>query len=192
MCGGCVQDFWVPRTPLRRTALPLDRPKFRSFFSPLPPENSFISYLSGGLLVEFWFCLKTIKCARRGSHTTARELQTCTFQGTGASKKNRTKFHEKTPKREERKKIVAGREKKARNFGPRASFLGFEPPPLRAPHQNKKLAKTGLAKCSHGPQNTLDILNTLNKHPRHPRHPKHPRHPEHPKHPLLDLSGLFC
>ena len=29
-------------------------PKFRVFFFPLPPQNSFFSSLSGGLLVEFW------------------------------------------------------------------------------------------------------------------------------------------
>ena len=40
--------------------------KFRAFF-PLPPQNSFFSSLSGGLLVEFWWCLK-----RRGA-------QMCTF-----------------------------------------------------------------------------------------------------------------
>ena len=61
-----VSRFWfghvrcprtiLPRTALPRTALSLDRPKFRSFF-PLPPQNSFFSSLSGGL-VEFWWCLK--------------------------------------------------------------------------------------------------------------------------------------
>ena len=62
LVGGCclcvwwVQDFW---------ALPLDRPKFRSFFFSLPPEisfsffpllgvlSSFFSLSLGGLLVEF-------------------------------------------------------------------------------------------------------------------------------------------
>ena len=29
-----------------------------AFFFPLPPQNSFFSSLSGGLLVEFWWCLK--------------------------------------------------------------------------------------------------------------------------------------
>ena len=48
---------------------------------------------------------------------TARELQTCTFQGPGAS--NTTKIPRKDP-RERRKKENCGgrREKKARNFGP--------------------------------------------------------------------------
>ena len=42
-------------------------PKFRAFFFPVPPQNSFFSSLSGGLLVEFGWCLK-----RRGA-------QMCTF-----------------------------------------------------------------------------------------------------------------
>ena len=42
-------------------------PKFRVFFFPLPPENSFFSSLFGCLLVEFWWCLK-----RQGA-------QMCTF-----------------------------------------------------------------------------------------------------------------
>ena len=54
-----------------------------------------------------------------GLHTTARELQTCTFQAPAF--KNTTKIpREVHQKREERKKIVAGDEKKkkkTRNFG---------------------------------------------------------------------------
>ena len=38
------------------------RPKISRFFFPLPPQNSFFSSLSGGLLVDFWWCLK-----RRGT-----------------------------------------------------------------------------------------------------------------------------
>ena len=41
-------------------------PKFRAFFT-VPPQNSFFPSLSGGLLVEFCWCLK-----RRGA-------QMCTF-----------------------------------------------------------------------------------------------------------------
>ena len=100
---------------------------------------------------------------RRGSHTTARELQTCTFEGPGLQKHHQNST--RRPPRERRKnEISGGREKKARNFGPshpsaptlRAPFgppffLGsgphpFGPPPLRAPTKNKKLAKCGLAK----------------------------------------------
>ena len=53
VCMVGVQDFWA--SPLRRTALPLDRPKFRSFFS-LPPEISFFLLSLGGLLVECGRC----------------------------------------------------------------------------------------------------------------------------------------
>ena len=53
-----------------------------------------------------------------GFHTTARELQTCTFHGPCASK-TPPKFHERTPKRENKNKNCGGRgKKKARNFGP--------------------------------------------------------------------------
>ena len=44
-----------------------------ALFFPLPPQNSFFSSLSGGLLVEFWWCLK-----RRGA-------QVCTFGVLGLS-----------------------------------------------------------------------------------------------------------
>ena len=48
-------------------------PKISRFFSPVPPQNSFFSSLSGGLLVEFWWCLK-----HRGA-------QMCTFGVLGLS-----------------------------------------------------------------------------------------------------------
>ena len=52
-----------------------------------------------------------------GFHTTAREFQTCTFEGPGAS--NTTKIPRKDPQeREERVNICGGEGKKARNFGP--------------------------------------------------------------------------
>ena len=54
----------------------------------------------------------------------AREIQMCTFRGPGASKT--TKIPRKDPEeRNERKNIVAGEGKTARNFGP--------PTPLQAP-----------------------------------------------------------
>ena len=53
----------------------------------------------------------------RGSHTTARELQTCTFQGPGAS--NTTKIQREDTQRDTmRAKRWREREEKARNFGP--------------------------------------------------------------------------
>ena len=42
-------------------------PKFRAFFSLSPPEMSFFLLSLGGLLVEFWWCLKR------------RDAQMCTF-----------------------------------------------------------------------------------------------------------------
>ena len=62
------------------------------------------------------------RLGRRGSHTTARELQTCTFHGPGAS--NTTKIPRKEPKREkEERKLWREEEKKARNFGLHPSGL---------------------------------------------------------------------
>ena len=59
---GCVQDFRrcvqdLVGPPLRRTSPPPDRPTFRSFL-PLPPPFSFFLLSLGGLLVEFWWCVK--------------------------------------------------------------------------------------------------------------------------------------
>ena len=67
VCGGCVQDFWAspPDPPLPDRPSP-GPPKISLFFFSLPPKISFF-LLSGGLLVEFWWCfLKTgaLKCAR--------------------------------------------------------------------------------------------------------------------------------
>ena len=62
---------------------------------------------------------------RRGSHTTARELQTCTFQGPCASK-TPPKFHEKTPReRQNERKWGTERAKK------KSEISG--PPPFGAP-----------------------------------------------------------
>ena len=87
-------------------------PNISRFFFPLPPQNSFFSSLSGGLLVDFWWCLK-----RRGT-------QMCTF---GEPKrahlrvlvfKTPPKINEKTPREGRKERIVRReREKKERNFG---------------------------------------------------------------------------
>ena len=66
---------------------PPDRPKFRSFSS-LSRHRSFFSTRPG----------------RRGSHTTAREFQTCTFQGTCTSKHHQNSTR-KPPEREQRMKF---------------------------------------------------------------------------------------
>ena len=88
-----------------------------------------------------------------GLHTTTPELQTCTFDGRGASKHHQ-KNHEKThSEKQKRAKLVAGDGKKNAKF--------WALPPLRGPtlramtHTRSRnglaqigLAKTGLAKIS--------------------------------------------
>ena len=70
---------------------------------------------------------------RRGSHTTARELQTCTFERPGAS--NTTKIPRKRPKeREKRMKTVAGEEKKSAKFwAPTVRAPTVRAPTVRGP-----------------------------------------------------------
>ena len=92
-----------------------------ALFFPLPPHNSFFSSVSGGLLVEFWWCLK-----RRGA-------QMCTFgvlwlsceappkrvHFRVPSFKNTTKIPREDPQRgKKRTNFAAGEgKKKERNFG---------------------------------------------------------------------------
>ena len=53
-----------------------------------------------------------------GFHTTTRELNSCTFEGPGASK-TPPKFHEEAPRETQKERDGSGRgKKKARNFGP--------------------------------------------------------------------------
>ena len=159
----CVVDVFkifgpLPQTPLRWTALPLDRPKFRSLFS--LSRRKFLSFFSrwvvfslnsGGVfegrnpkMCTFGLSGCRVKPRRPhqtgppGLHTTTRELQTCTFERTGAS--NTTKIPRKRPKeREKRIKNCGGREKKREILGPPpfgASPFGpppFGPPPFGAP-----------------------------------------------------------
>ena len=56
VCGGCVQDFWAsPGPPSAGPPFPWTAQNFALFF--LSPTGKFIlSSLSGGLLVEFWWC----------------------------------------------------------------------------------------------------------------------------------------
>ena len=80
-------------------------PKISPFF-PLPPQNS-------------------SRPGRRGSHTTARELQTCTFERPGASN---TKIPREDPQRgEKRTNFAAGQGKKKREI------LALRAPTLRTP-----------------------------------------------------------
>ena len=77
--GGCLQDFW---------ASPSDRP------SAGPPKISLFLLLSPAPILAFslgLLCETPAALGPPGFHTTAQELQTCTFERPGAS------IHEKTP-----------------------------------------------------------------------------------------------
>ena len=164
--GGCVQDFWAsppdPPPPDRPSPGP---PKFSLFFFLSPTGNFFLSSLSGGFLVEFWWCLK-----RRGAQMCTFGLSGCRVtprrlrgrQGFTRQPENSkrahmsvpafqtpSKFHEKTPSERRNNEISGGREKKKREilgsppFGPPPCglpFCGpppFGPPPPSAPTKNK-------------------------------------------------------
>ena len=70
---------------------------------------------------------------RRRSHTTARELQTCTFQGPALQKPHQNSTERPPREGEKRMKIVAGEGKKARKFGPPTLRGPTGAPPLGAP-----------------------------------------------------------
>ena len=116
----------LPRTPLPRTPHPPDRPKFRSFF-PRPPQFSFFlpslrvfSWNFGGVFESWDPEMCTFGLSRR-AHFRALALQTP------------PKFHERTSKRERRKKEnFGGRGKK------KSEILGT--PPFGAPPSADTLA----------------------------------------------------
>ena len=104
-----------------------------AFFFPSPAEKFVLFFLSGGLLVDFWWCLKRpgtrmctfgvlgLSCeapaAQKppGFHTTAREpkrahLRVLVF-------KTPPKITRRHPEREEKNEFCGGRGKKERNFG---------------------------------------------------------------------------
>ena len=109
----------------------------RFFFSLSPPQNSFFSSLSGGLLVEFlvvfeapgrsnvrvWSSLVVVCEPRRpglvgppGFHTTAREPKRAHLSVPALQ--TPPKFNEKTPREGRKERILRReREKKERNFG---------------------------------------------------------------------------
>ena len=128
---------------ISRFFFPLSRRKIRSFL----PSLGVFSLNFGGVF-EDWdpqmctFGLSGTRPGRRGSHTTARELQTCTFERPGAS--NTTKIPRKGPTREgEKNKNCGGRRKKKRKIlGPHRSGPTLRGPtpsgPLGlAPHKKK-------------------------------------------------------
>ena len=98
----------LPWTPLRRTA------QIFAFFFPSPATIFFLSSLSWGSFREILVVFE------------GRDNEMCTVQGPGAS--NNTKIPRKDPQeREEKKKIVTGEGKKARNFGPPTHPSGPHP-----------------------------------------------------------------
>ena len=72
-------------------------------------------------------------------HTTARELQTCTFQGPGISKHHQNSTRRLQEKREERMNIVVGEVKKERNFGRSGGGRGLAEGPRRVGHKGGAL-----------------------------------------------------
>ena len=121
---------------------PPDRPKFRSFCVSL----GVFSLNFGGVLERrspsmCAFRVLGLSCetsgptrpGRRGSHTTARELQTCTFQGPCAS--NTTKIPREDPQRDTmRRKRWREREKKSAKFwAPHPRGPTLRGPTLRGP-----------------------------------------------------------
>ena len=161
----------LPGTVLPGTAFPLDRPSpgppfpctaqnFALFFSSPAAIRSFLPSLGvfslnfGGVF-EGWdpemctFGLSGCRVKPRappdraaGARTRQPELQTCTFQGPGAS--NTTKIPREDPQRGKKERILRReREKKARNFGPptlRAATL--RAPWVGAPGLLKKKIQT--------------------------------------------------
>ena len=138
---------------------PPDRPKFRSFFSLLPPQFSFFSPSLGGPFVEFWWCFWRpgpcnvhVRALRLSCETPAAPPDRAAGARTQQPENSKRahfrapalqtppKFHERTPRERKKKENCGGRrEKKARNFGP-PTLLGstllappFWTPPFWAP-----------------------------------------------------------
>ena len=148
-------------TPLHRTAQNF------ALFLPFPATVSLFLCLSGGLLVEFWWCfegrnpemctfglsgcrVKPWRPHQTGppglAHDSPR-TQTCTFQGTCASKHHQNSTR-RPPERHRNSETVAGKgRKRAKFWAPHPSgptlrgphpfgaplFLGLGPPPIGAP-----------------------------------------------------------
>ena len=146
-CVSCVvccfvRSFHFPPDPpsagpLRRTTLFVTAQNFALFFS-LPATIFILSSLSWGVLsLNFGGVLKsrTLK------------LQTCTFQGPGASK-TPPKFHERTPKREKKeRKLWRGGKKSAKFWAPHPSGPPTLPGPIpeAGPHPSPTIL--GLGSC---------------------------------------------
>ena len=116
--GGCLQDFGA--SPLDTSSPSAGPPKISLFFFSLPPEVSFFLPSLGGLLVEFWWCLKRqdpqmctlglsgcrVKTRRlRGRRGFTRQPENSKRAHLSApALQTPPKFHEKTPQEREEKK----------------------------------------------------------------------------------------
>ena len=171
----CVQDFWAsppdpslpdPPPPGPPSAGPPLRRTAQNFalFLPFPAIISFFLCLSGCLLVEFWWCFRSPGAAgaraRQPENSKRAHLRVLAFKN--------TTNNEKTPRETQKERNDGGKGKKKREIlgppplgpppfgappfgGPtlRGPTLRGPPrwaPTLAGPHQNKKLAKCGLAK----------------------------------------------
>ena len=140
-----------------RTSPPLDPP------SGGPPTVSLFLCLFGCLLVEFWWCFETLKCAHLGSQLSCETPAAPPDRATGArtrqpenSKrahfrhlrfKTPPKFHEKTPRETQKQRNGGGKGKKKRQIlGPPTlrgpTLLGLVPPPIGAPPFGAPMGET--------------------------------------------------
>ena len=108
-----------------------------------------------------------------GLHTTARELQTRTFDGAGAS--NTTKIPRQDPKeREERKKIVVGEGQNTRIFG--RSGVGWSSARGSTPHTHSHIhthSHTHKLSHTHTHSHTHTFTHTHTHTITHTRTPSH-------------------
>ena len=86
VCGVCVQDFWAspPDPPSAGPPFPWTAQNFALFFLSPSPKISFFLLSLGGLLVEFWWCLK-----RRGAPMCTFGLSGCGVKPPAAAPTNR-------------------------------------------------------------------------------------------------------
>ena len=99
----------------------------------------------------WWRLLLAVQRSSRGLHTTARQLQTCTFEGPGASNTTKISREHLSRERQKKRKCELERESNARNFG--APPFGAQPCMTHTRSRNGlakigqiRMAKTGLAK----------------------------------------------
>ena len=127
------------QTPLRRTPLRRTDQNFALFF-PLPlPFRSFS--------LSLWCLLVEFGCSP-GFHTTTRELQTCTFEGPGAS--NTTKIQQEDTRERQKARNGDGRGEKKREILDLPPFGATLWGATMTPRSKIGLVKIGLAKVGFG------------------------------------------